>query len=179
MRIAFADKGCSGWTTLSVLFSRHLARSGAPFLAIDGDINQHLADALDLDEDEFFTALPLSARTGEIKDYLRGTNPRILSRDAMIETTPPIALCEQSLFVRAQEQGRDAGELELHNARAGPAAWGRGRPAQGLESVPAARRQFHLRNATAWAAFFSYVAFPAYLKTLGALDEEAAHPSRR
>ncbi|OPH16135.1 ATP-binding protein, partial [Azospirillum brasilense] len=25
---------------------------------------------------------------GEIKDYLRGTNPRIVSRDAMVKTTP-------------------------------------------------------------------------------------------
>ncbi|MDT0462236.1 ATP-binding protein [Streptomyces gibsoniae] len=89
MRVAFAGKGGSGKTTLSALFARHLARSGAPVVAIDGDINQHLAYALGLDEDEFFAAPPLSARTGEIKDYLRGTNPRIPSRDAMVKTTPP------------------------------------------------------------------------------------------
>ncbi|WP_411149396.1 adenylyl-sulfate kinase [Streptomyces sp. A30] len=89
MRIAFVGKGGSGKTTLAALFSRHLARSGAPVVAIDGDINQHLAYALGLDEDEFFAAPPLSARTGEIKDYLRGTNPRIASRDAMVKTTPP------------------------------------------------------------------------------------------
>ncbi|MFG2371161.1 ATP-binding protein [Streptomyces sp. NPDC048504] len=89
MRVAFVGKGGSGKTTLSALFSRHLARSGAPVVAVDGDINQHLAYALGLDEDEFFTAPPLSARTGEIKDYLRGTNPRISSRAAMVKTTPP------------------------------------------------------------------------------------------
>lgn len=89
MRVAFVGKGGSGKTTLSALFSRHLVRSGAPVIAIDGDINQHLAYALGLDEDEFFAAPPLSARTGEIKDYLRGTNPRISSRDAMVKTTPP------------------------------------------------------------------------------------------
>jgi CO dehydrogenase maturation factor len=89
MRVAFVGKGGSGKTTLSALFSRHLARSGAPVVAIDGDINQHLAYALGLDEDEFFAAPPLSARTGEIKDYLRGTNSRIPSRDAMVKTTPP------------------------------------------------------------------------------------------
>ncbi|WP_367325118.1 adenylyl-sulfate kinase [Streptomyces sp. HUAS ZL42] len=89
MRVAFVGKGGSGKTTLSALFSRHLARSGAPVVAIDGDINQHLAQALGLAEDEFFTAPPLSARTGEIKDHLRGTNPRIASRDAMVKTTPP------------------------------------------------------------------------------------------
>ncbi|MFF4116841.1 ATP-binding protein [Streptomyces sp. NPDC001714] len=89
MRVAFVGKGGSGKTTLSALFTRHLARSGAPVVAIDGDINQHLAHALGLDEDEPFAAPPLSARTGEIKDYLRGTNPRITSRDAMVKTTPP------------------------------------------------------------------------------------------
>ncbi|MEU9207705.1 ATP-binding protein [Streptomyces sp. NPDC048415] len=89
MRVAFVGKGGSGKTTLSALFSRHLARSGAPVVAIDGDINQHLAYALGLDEDELFMAPPLSARTGEIKDYLRGTNPRIPSREAMVKTTPP------------------------------------------------------------------------------------------
>ncbi|MFB7329683.1 MULTISPECIES: ATP-binding protein [unclassified Streptomyces] len=89
MRVAFVGKGGSGKTTLSALFSRHLARSGAPVVAIDGDINQHLAYALGLDEDEPFTAPPLSARTGEIKDFLRGGNPRIPSRDAMVKTTPP------------------------------------------------------------------------------------------
>ncbi|MFJ7071628.1 ATP-binding protein [Streptomyces sp. NPDC098781] len=89
MRVAFVGKGGSGKTTLSALFTRHLARAGAPVVAIDGDINQHLAYALGLDEDELFTAPPLSARTGDIKDYLRGTNPRIPSRDAMVKTTPP------------------------------------------------------------------------------------------
>ena len=89
MRVAFVGKGGSGKTTLSALFSRHLAHSGAPVVAVDGDINQHLAYALGLDEDEFFAAPPLSARTGEIKDYLRGTNPRITSRAAMVKTTPP------------------------------------------------------------------------------------------
>lgn len=91
MRVAFVGKGGSGKTTLSALFARHLARSGAPLVAIDGDINQHLAHALGLDEDagDTFGAPPLSARTGEIKDHLRGTNPRIVSRAAMVKTTPP------------------------------------------------------------------------------------------
>ncbi|RLL67610.1 ATP-binding protein [Streptomyces sp. Z26] len=88
MRVAFVGKGGSGKTTLSALFSLHLAQQGAPVVAIDGDINQHLAYALGLDEDEIFTAPPLSARTAEIKDYLRGTNPRIPTADAMVKTTP-------------------------------------------------------------------------------------------
>ena len=46
MKIAFAGKGGSGKTTLSSLFTRHLAALGLPVVAIDADINQHLADAL-------------------------------------------------------------------------------------------------------------------------------------
>ncbi|MET9973174.1 AAA family ATPase, partial [Streptomyces sp. NPDC006356] len=88
MRIAFVGKGGSGKTTLSALFSRHLARSGAPVLAIDGDINQHLAEALGHDGDSL-DAPPLGAHLRDIKEFLRGTNPRIPSADAMIKTTPP------------------------------------------------------------------------------------------
>ena len=89
MRIAFVGKGGSGKTTLSALFSRHLARSGAPVLAVDGDINQHLAEALGHDGDRALDAPPLGAHVADIKDFLRGTNPRIASREAMIKTTPP------------------------------------------------------------------------------------------
>ncbi|MEV6957829.1 ATP-binding protein [Streptomyces sp. NPDC051207] len=88
MRVAFVGKGGSGKTTLSALFSRHLAASGAPVLAVDGDINQHLAEALAPDEEPVPPA-PLGAHLGEIKDFLRGTNPRIASREAMTKTTPP------------------------------------------------------------------------------------------
>ncbi|MEU4095842.1 ATP-binding protein [Streptomyces sp. NPDC026673] len=89
MRAAFVGKGGSGKTTLSALFARYLAQSGAPVVAIDGDINQHLAHALGLRDDDSFTAPPLGAHIGDIKDHLRGTNPRIPSREAMIKTTPP------------------------------------------------------------------------------------------
>ena len=46
MKIAFAGKGGSGKTTLSALFTRYLAGQGRPVVAIDADINQHLAEAL-------------------------------------------------------------------------------------------------------------------------------------
>ena len=89
MKIAFVGKGGSGQTTLSSLFIRHLAAAGAPVIAIDADINQHLGAALGLDEDEAAALPAMGERLPLIKDYLRGTNPRIASTEKMIKTTPP------------------------------------------------------------------------------------------
>jgi CO dehydrogenase maturation factor len=85
MKIAFAGKGGSGKTTLASLFVRHLAAQGLPVVAVDADINQHLAEALGV------TAAPpaMGAHLPQIKEYLRGTNPRISSAAAMVKTTPP------------------------------------------------------------------------------------------
>mgnify|MGYP001329638493 CR=1 FL=1 len=89
MKIAFVGKGGSGKTTLSALLIRHLAAVGAPVVAVDADINQHLGVALGLPED-IAGALPaMGARLPLIKEYLRGSNPRIVSADTMIKTTPP------------------------------------------------------------------------------------------
>ena len=49
MRIAFVGKGGSGKTTVAAAFSRYLAASGRPVVAVDADINQHLAAALGYD----------------------------------------------------------------------------------------------------------------------------------
>lgn len=89
MKIAFVGKGGSGKTTLSSLFVRHLAEQGLPTLAIDADINQHLAAALGASDEQAVTLPTLSAHLPLIKDYLRGDNPRISSAEAMIKTTPP------------------------------------------------------------------------------------------
>ncbi|MBO0824382.1 MAG: ATP-binding protein [Actinobacteria bacterium] len=84
MKIAFVGKGGSGKTTLSSLFVRHLAAQGLPVVAIDADINQHLAEALGGCKPQ-----PMGAHLTEIKEYLRGANPRITSASAMAKTTPP------------------------------------------------------------------------------------------
>ncbi|MGW2209246.1 ATP-binding protein [Streptomyces sp. NPDC001781] len=89
MKIAFVGKGGSGKTTLSSLFIRHLAAAGAPVVAIDADINQHLGPALGLDEDQAAALPAMGDRLPLIKDHLRGTNPRITSTETMIKTTPP------------------------------------------------------------------------------------------
>ncbi len=78
-------KGGSGKTTLSSLFVRHLAGQGLPVVAIDADINQHLGEALGVSSDP----PAMGAHLVEIKEYLRGDNPRIASAAAMVKTTPP------------------------------------------------------------------------------------------
>jgi len=89
MKVAFVGKGGSGKTTLSALFARYLAVSGAPVVAIDADINQHLGVALGLEEEAAAALPPLGAGLTEIKEYLRGSNPRISSAATMVKTTPP------------------------------------------------------------------------------------------
>ncbi|WP_405635732.1 ATP-binding protein [Streptomyces sp. NBC_00056] len=100
MKIAFVGKGGSGKTTLSSLFVRHLAAMGAPVIAVDADINQHLGLALGLDDDQAAELPAMGARLPLIKDYLRGSNPRIASADTMIKTTPP---GEGSRLLRVRE----------------------------------------------------------------------------
>lgn len=89
MKIAFVGKGGSGKTTLSSLFIRHLAAVGSPVVAVDADINQHLGVALGLTDEQSQQLPAMGDHMDHIKNYLRGSNPRISSSEAMIKTTPP------------------------------------------------------------------------------------------
>lgn len=119
MKIAFVGKGGSGKTTLSALFVRHLVDRGLPTLAIDADINQHLATALGASDEESVTLPTLSAHLTLIKEYLRGDNPRIATPDAMIKTTPPgagsrlVAVVEDNPIYRACVRDIDGARLAV------------------------------------------------------------------
>jgi CO dehydrogenase maturation factor len=89
MKIAFVGKGGAGKTTLASLFARHLAAQGRTVLALDADINQNLAAALGEDVAVAALAPTLGEHLDEIKEYLRGANPRISSAAVMVKTTPP------------------------------------------------------------------------------------------
>jgi CO dehydrogenase maturation factor len=87
VRVAFVGKGGAGKTTLAVLFSRFLVASGCRVLAVDADINQNLAGALGEGEDVLRPAL--GGCLPQIKEYLRGDNPRIfLGRGDGEDDTP-------------------------------------------------------------------------------------------
>jgi len=101
MRIAFIGKGGSGKTTVAALFAQYFAEKNLPVLAIDADINQHLAQALGMSAQEAANLPPMGIKIDRIKNYFRGENPRIHSAEAMIKTTPP---GKGSRFARLDEE---------------------------------------------------------------------------
>ena len=84
MRIAFVGKGGSGKTTLASLFSQYAAKNNSRVLALDADINQHLAPALGYTGE----LKSMGEDIDTIKEYLRGDNP-LFTLSGMHKTTPP------------------------------------------------------------------------------------------
>ncbi|MSR73680.1 MAG: ATP-binding protein [Candidatus Pacebacteria bacterium] len=89
MKIAVVGKGGSGKTTVSALLARYAASKGRTVLAADADINQHLGASLGFMKNVIARLPKLGRETDCIKEYLRGTNPRIASAAVMVKTTPP------------------------------------------------------------------------------------------
>lgn len=89
MRIAFVGKGGSGKTSVAALFCRTLSAENRTVLAIDADINQYLARALGMTAVDAAGIPALGNGVLRIKEFLRGSNPRISDATHMIKTTPP------------------------------------------------------------------------------------------
>ncbi|MAM34663.1 MAG: ATP-binding protein [Micavibrio sp.] len=88
MRIAFCGKGGSGKSTMASLTARTLAARQEPVLVIDGDINQHLGEALGFDEQTLETQPKLGMDSELLFNTVRGSNSRIPSTDFLTESTP-------------------------------------------------------------------------------------------
>ena len=90
MKIAFVGKGGSGKTTLSGAVHppprRQRAVRSSPSTPTS---TSTWAPALGLTEEQAAALPALGAHLPQIKEYLRGDNPRIASADAMVKTTPP------------------------------------------------------------------------------------------
>lgn len=88
MRIAFVGKGGSGKTTASSLFAQYVSESH-PVLAVDADINMHMAKLLSGKQTAKEQCISEKAPSDMIRTYLRGTNPRIKSNAHFKKSTPP------------------------------------------------------------------------------------------
>ena len=84
MKIAFVGKGGSGKTTTAALFARYMQQRGHRTLALDADINQHFAAALDYEG----KLANMGMEIDRIKQHLAGVNA-LFEIDEMKKTTPP------------------------------------------------------------------------------------------
>ncbi|MEV6344097.1 ATP-binding protein [Actinoplanes sp. NPDC051851] len=88
MKIAFTGKGGSGKSTLAALFVGYLRSVGARVLAVDADVNVHLAPLLGVPGDAA-SALSRPSNAVAIRRHLLGANVLIGGADRFVATTPP------------------------------------------------------------------------------------------
>jgi len=88
MRTAFVGKGGSGKSTLTALFIDYLQNQEKQFLAVDADINQHLAELIDAEfKDEL--AISKAENSKKVREYVKGDNPLIEDQSNVVKSTPP------------------------------------------------------------------------------------------
>ncbi|WP_203829836.1 ATP-binding protein [Actinoplanes palleronii] len=88
MKIAFTGKGGSGKSTLAALFVGHLRATGRRVLAIDADVNVHLAPLLGVTADRG-AALSHPDNATSVRRHLMGTNTLVGAVEHFVATTPP------------------------------------------------------------------------------------------
>ena len=88
MRIAFCGKGGSGKSTVSTMMAKYLASLNKDVLVIDGDINQHLGEALGFSEDEIKAQPKLGMDYTKLNEFVKGENPRIPDVSYISESCP-------------------------------------------------------------------------------------------
>jgi CO dehydrogenase maturation factor len=88
MKIAFTGKGGSGKSTVAALFVNHLRAAGERVLAVDADVNVHLAPLLGVTA-EPAAALSRPDNVRSVRGHLIGTNPLIAGVGHFVATTPP------------------------------------------------------------------------------------------
>ena len=107
MRTAFVGKGGSGKSTLTALFIDYLQKQEKQFLAVDADINQHLAELIDAD---FKGGLAVSSEENskKVREYVKGDNAQIEDQSNVVKSTPP---GRGSNFIELDEENKILSDL--------------------------------------------------------------------
>ncbi|MEV6299490.1 ATP-binding protein [Actinoplanes sp. NPDC051861] len=88
MKIAFTGKGGSGKSTLAALFVGYLRADGRRVLAVDADVNVHLAPLLGVPTGAE-GALSHPDNVAAVRRHLLGTNVLVGGVERFVSTTPP------------------------------------------------------------------------------------------
>ncbi|AOV95212.1 hypothetical protein AQV86_04820 [Nanohaloarchaea archaeon SG9] len=107
MRTAFVGKGGSGKSTFTALFIDYLKKQDKQLLAVDADINQHLAELIEADF-EAELAVSKEENSKKVREYVKGDNPRIEDQSNVVKSTPP---GRGSNFVKLEEDNKILSEL--------------------------------------------------------------------
>ena len=127
MKVAFAGQGGSGKTTLASLLIRHLAARDLPVVAVDADINQHLAEALGAGRQPPAMAARLGG--GKVRRTCSALSWRLLSCSAWLPmprsaggcTGAPVSRSPPSPSARAAAPGGEMAAADPGQVSAVPA----------------------------------------------------------